>query len=154
MANYDFKKDLVIGHRGEKIILEDLKQMGAVPISINDTKTHDLVVKWNDKVYKVECKTDVYKNTCNLFLETKCRGKDSGINATTADLFATYFYNDSEIWYIKTEALKRLMQNHDHKKIYMGGDKNSNTEGVLIRKNMYKSQFIVRKINPLYLNSF
>ena len=154
MANYDFNKDLKLGHRGENLILEDLKKLGATLISKNDTNSHDLLVNFNGQKLRIECKTDVYKNTGNYFVETKCRGKDSGITVTQSDIFVTYFLNTSEIWYIKTNSLKSIIKKYPHKKIYMGGDKNSNTEGLLIRKDKYKNHFTVRKIDPSMMNSF
>lgn len=144
MANYNFNKDIEIGEEGENIIINDLISMGAIFISNNKTNSHDVIMSFNNKEISYECKTDVYYDTGNIFVETKCRGKNSGISVTKAKWFVTYFKHLNEIWYIKTDKLKKLLKNYDHKKTTQCGDLNSNTEGFLINKNMFRDEFIVR----------
>jgi phage terminase large subunit-like protein len=141
MANYDFKKDILIGEDGEKIILEDLEHKGAKYSSDNKTNSHDLIVTYKDSQISYECKTDVYPNTGNLFVEISCRGKESGIMVTRAKWFVTYFKTTNQIWYIETDKLKELITNFTHRKVSNCGDANSGTTGYLIKKNDYKNHF-------------
>jgi hypothetical protein len=146
MANYDFNKDLVIGNKGEDVVLNDLISLGAkVLVKRTDNNKYDFMVSKNGKNITYECKTDFFPDTGNLFVETKCRGKESGINVTKADWFATYFTYSKEIWYIKTSDLKDLIESVPHKKTTNAGDKGSGTEGYLINKAKFKNNFIIRK---------
>ena len=144
MANYNFNKDLILGEEGEEVIIKDLLTMGANYDSNNKNNTHDIIVTYLGRKISYECKTDFFDDTGNMFIETSCRGKESGISVTKADWFVTYFKVLNEIWYIKTAKLKEILSNHDHKKATQSGDLGSDTEGVLLNKNMFRDDFIVR----------
>ena len=144
MANYDFNKDLILGEEGEQVIITDLLTMGAEYDSDNKNNTHDIIVTYKNKKISYECKTDFFDDTGNMFIETSCRGKASGISVTKAVWFVTYFKKLNEIWYIKTAKLKEILNNHEHKKATQSGDAGSNTEGLLLNKNMFRDEFIVR----------
>lgn len=146
MANYNFKKDLLIGEQGEKVIIEDLISLGATYQSDNKTNTHDIIVLYKDVPVSYECKTDFYRDTGNMFIETECRGKPSGISVTKAKWFVTYFKKLNEAWYIKTSDLKRLIEEHTSLHTFRSsvGDTNSNTKGYLIKKELFKDHFIIR----------
>ena len=144
MANYNFKEDIKIGEDGEQVMIDDLITLGAIYESNNKTNTHDVILQYKGKSISYECKTDVFDDTGNMFIETQCRGKDSGINVTKAEWFVTYFKKLNEIWYIKTENLKQILNNFEHKISKNSGDHNSNTIGVLLNKNMFRDEFIVR----------
>ena len=144
MGNYNFNKDIVIGEKGEKVLIEDLVSMGAIYDSDNKTNTHDVIVTFKGKPISYECKTDMFDDTGNMFIETSCRGKKSGIMVTKADWFVTYFEKLNEIWYIKTDKLKEILNNHEHRKATQSGDLNSDTEGILLNKYMFRDEFIVR----------
>lgn len=147
MANYDFNKDLVIGNKGEDVVLNDLISLGAkVLVKRTDNSDYDFMISRNGNKITYECKTDFFPDTGNLFVETKCRGKDSGINVTKADWFVTYFIHSEELWYIRTNDLKDLIENVPHKKVINSGDKGSGTEGYLINKAKFKNNFIIRKV--------
>jgi hypothetical protein len=154
MANYNFDKDLKLGNKGEQVIMDDLKSLGATIIGQNNTSAYDFVILYKGKRITYECKTDFYNDTGNLFVETKCRGKDSGIIVTKADWFVTYFVKNNDIWYIKVDDLRELIESVPHKKTSESGDKNSHTEGYLIDKNKYKKNFIIRRVNINIKNPF
>jgi len=141
---YNFNKDLIIGEEGEETIIQDLISMGAKYDSNNKTNSHDLIVTYKNKSISYECKTDFFDETGNMFIETSSRGKDSGITITKADWFVTYFKKLNEIWYIKTDKLKEIINNNKHKLVYNIGDPESKTNGILINKYMYIDEFIVR----------
>lgn len=144
MANYNFRKDIVIGEDGEQVMIDDLISMGATYDSSNKTNSHDVIINYKDKQISYECKTDVYDDTGNMIIETSCRGKDSGILVTKAEWFVTYFKKLNEIWYIRTSKLKEILATHVHEKRNNIGDAGSNTEGYLLNKNKFRDEFIVR----------
>lgn len=156
MANYDFKKDINIGEAGEVIVRLDLESLGGVFISDNKDNKYDLLMKIpikNSSGYKdvsYEIKTDVYCrpdiDTGNLFVEYECRGSDSGISVSEADWFVTYFKHFREIWYIRTDKLKKLISDNEFKKTELSGDLNSNTKGYLIPRYQFKKHFNVRLV--------
>jgi hypothetical protein len=147
MANYDFNKDIIIGEQGEKVVLDDLKSLGAtIVVGSNNNNKYDFIVKYKGEELSYECKTDFYKDTGNLFVEVRCRGKESGISVTKADWFVTYFTKTKELWYIKTIDLKELIELVPHPRTKNSGDKGSGTEGYLIDKNKFRNRFIVRKL--------
>jgi len=143
-GNYNFRADLLTGESGEKVIRKDLESMGAIFISDNKTNTHDILMGFKGKEITYECKTDTYLNSPNLFVETHCRGKESGLNVTQAEWFVTYFKNLNEIWYIKSEDLRNLIANNYFYKVGNAGDANSNTCGYLINRANFREHFIVR----------
>lgn len=144
MGNYNFNEDIILGEEGEGVIINDLISMGATYDSSNKTNTYDILVSFNGKKIRYECKTDFFDDTGNMFIETSCRGKASGIEVTKANWFVTYFKKLNEIWYIKTDKLKRILKEHKHKEATQCGDNWSNTKGVLLNKNMFRDEFIVR----------
>ena len=149
MGNYNFNKDLIIGEQGERTVLRDLESMGAKLVTDNKNNSHDLIVEKNGIQLKYEIKTDVFCfpqfDTGNMFIEFECRGKKSGIEVTTADWFVMYYKYLKEIWYIKTDELKKLINDNQFFETEFSGDQNSNTKGYLIPREQYKKHFIVRK---------
>lgn len=144
MANYNFNKDIILGEEGEEVMINDLISMGATYNSSNRTNSHDVTVTFKGKNITYECKTDFFDDTGNMFIETSCRGKDSGISVSKADWFVTYFKKLNEIWYIKTQNLKKILSEHTHTHATQCGDNGSNTKGVLLNKNKFRDEFIVR----------
>lgn len=143
MANYNFKKDLIIGENGENVVANDLIKMGGKLISDNKNNKFDLMIQKN------EIKTDVYckphYDTGNIFIEFECRGKNSGILVTEAKWFVTYFKHLNEIWYIKTSDLLSLIKTSNFRTTQFSGDSGSNTKGYLIPRYAFKENFIIRK---------
>jgi hypothetical protein len=77
-----------------------------------------------------------------MAIEFESRGKNSGIAATKADFFVTYYPHMNEIWLIKTEKLKNLIrENKDSIKKVIGGDSNSQTKMFLLNRAKFKDQF-------------
>ena len=149
MAHYKFNKDLIEGEEGELVVIEQLKNFGATLIHQNKDNRYDVLVERNGKNIKYEIKTDVYckpdRDTGNMFIETECRGKKSGINVTQAEWFVYFYPLLDEIWYIKTKDLLNLIQENVntlrfHKN---GGDPGSRTKGWLIPRKRFLESFIV-----------
>lgn len=106
--NSDFKYDLQLGLKGEDLVAKMLSNE------------------------KIEVKTDFKaKDTGNVFIEYKSRGRSSGISTTHAEWFCFVLSNENII-FVKTTKLKNLCReylktNRDTK----GGDKNT-SNGILL----------------------
>ena len=111
-----------------------------------------MTLKWkkNNNEITYEIKTDVFVapiyDTGNIFIEYESRGKNSGISVTKADWFVTYFKYLKEIWFIKSETLKTLIQENEFPIFYDAGDVGSATHGYLIKRKDFKEYFHVYKI--------
>jgi hypothetical protein len=167
MAKLDFLYDLPIGQKGEANIAKHLNESyGYEIISFNDNNTHDFILSINNTHKTVEVKTDVYcipptkitlpsgaivnvkgRDTGNLFIETECRGKLSGINTSKSDIYIYYYPLLNEAWAIPTKKLKRLLKENNFELKENAGDENSNTKGYVIPKNKFMSEFKVMAIN-------
>ena len=145
----NFKKDLVIGNQGEDVVIENLKKFGAEFISKNNDNKFDVKMLYENIEILYEVKTDVYcepkNDTGNLFVEFECRGKPSGIEVTKAKWFVTYFKYLDEIWYIKTQDLKNLLNEYAFGTTHNSGDKGSNTKGYLIPREIFKEKHFIVK---------
>jgi hypothetical protein len=150
MANLNFNEDLVLGNHGEIVIKEFLETKGCEFINLNDNNQYDLKMKKNNNEITYEIKTDVLVapiyDTGNIFIEYESRGKKSGISVTKSDWFVTYFKYLKEIWFIKSETLKNLIQNNEFPIFYDAGDVGSATHGYLIKRKDFKEYFHVYKI--------
>jgi len=151
MANYDFKKDLIEGEEGERVVLTDLESMGGKLISDNKNNKYDLLISKGEEQITYEIKTDVYckpdRDTGNMFIEFECRGKDSGIMVSEAKWFVMYYKYFNELWYIKSSDLKELVQTETLRMTSNSGDVGSNTRGFLLPRHQYKSHSKIRTIN-------
>jgi len=113
MSKEKFYKDLKEGEIGERIVAEFLKTKGYEIIEYNKDIKWDVMVRKNGVYQTLEIKTDRWEYfnwvTNNMFIETYCNNKPSGISATSADWFI-YFFPDWEIAYsIKVKDLRQLM---------------------------------------------
>jgi hypothetical protein len=151
MANLNFKTDLILGNDGEQTIKDFLISKGCSYISSNDDNKYDLTMIKKGVKTTYEIKTDVkcapIFDTGNIFIEFSSRGKDSGIKVSKSDWFVTYFLFLNEIWFIKTNKLKQLIENNDFPIFKDAGDFNSQTHGYLIERKLFKEHFNVYKTN-------
>lgn len=86
----------------------------------------DLTERLLNGELKLEVKTDfMCKDTGNVFIEYKSRGKDSGIKISTADYWVFVLpYNKTDnpkLDFIPLEKLKQLIKNKKYKTV-RGGD--------------------------------
>lgn len=150
MANLDFKSDLKLGNIGESVISSFLQSKGCQFIDSNNDNKYDIKMLTKGKETTYEIKTDVLcmpiYDTGNLFIEFSSRKKDSGIIATKADWFVTYFQFLNEIWFIKSEKLLKLIADNEFPIFYNAGDIGSETHGYLINRKKFKKHFNVHKI--------
>ena len=146
-----FRKDLIEGQKGERVIAKYLEQNnGLTDIQFNDDIKYDIKGIKDGKELTFEVKTDRYEHfkgykTFNMFIEQSCGNKPSGINATQADYFI-YYYPDFELFYfIKTEDLRKLIQDTDLPIKAQSGD-NGKVVGVVIHRNLYKKYFTIKRL--------
>ena len=150
MANLDFNSDLKLGNDGEKAVVKFLESKGCVFIDSNNDNKYDIKMSVNGVETTYEIKTDVtcapLFDTGNLFVEYSSRGKLSGIAVTKADWFVTYFLYLNELWFIKSDKLKELINNNYFPVFKDAGDPNSSTHGYLIKRKDFKTHFNVSNI--------
>tara|TARA_R110000796_G_scaffold58413_5_gene134938 strand:+ start:32503 stop:32979 length:477 start_codon:yes stop_codon:yes gene_type:complete len=147
MANYNFNKDLNDGEKGENLVIEHLKKLGGHLIHKNHDNRYDALIERKGENIKYEIKTDFFCkptwDTGNIFVETECRGKKSGILVTEAEWFVTYYKYLNEIWYIKSKDMIKLIE--DNKQILIfkkqSGDSGSNTKGWLVPRWKFTEDF-------------
>ena len=142
MANLDFKTDLKLGNDGEEILIKFLESKGCTYVDSNNDNKYDLKMINKGKETTYEIKTDVkvapVYDTGNLFVEFSSRDKDSGITVTQADWFVTYFKYLKEIWFIKSEDLKKIISENEFPIFYDAGDVGSKTHGYLLKRKDFK----------------
>jgi hypothetical protein len=159
MAEYSFRKDIVEGEEGEDFIIDYLaKRWKGHLIEKKKDYTWDFRMSFESGVdYTFELKTDVFcipdrelngkfiagRDTGNIFIEFTSWGKESGIKVTQADWFVYYFKYLGEIWFIKVEDLKKLIEENQFK-IGIGGDYGSDSSGYLIPRKKFRDKFLVR----------
>jgi hypothetical protein len=150
MANLNFKSDLKLGNDGETTLIKYLESKGGKFINSNNDSKYDIkmLIKGKEKTYEI--KTDVkcapLFDTGNIFIEYESRGKKSGISVTQADWFVTYFKFLNEIWFIKSEQLRKLINDNEFPVFKDAGDIGSATHGYLINRRKFKEFFHVCKI--------
>ena len=150
MANLEFKTDLKLGNEGEETLIKFLESKGCIYVDSNNDNKYDLKMVTHGKETTYEIKTDVLVapvyDTGNIFIEFSSRDKDSGIRVTQADWFVTYLKYLKEIWFIKSEDLKKIILENDFPIFYDAGDIGSKTHGYLIKRLHFKKYFHVCKI--------
>lgn len=155
--NYKFSS--IIGGKGERIVRKFLENLGYVFLSQCKDISHDYIFLKNGKEQTFEIKTDSahmrenkekkeFFDSGNMAIEYECRGKNSGIAATKADFFVTYYPHLNEIWLIKTEKLKSIIRENKStiKRIENVGDEGINTKLFLLKRDDFKEHF--RIANP------
>lgn len=150
MANLEFRTDLKLGNIGEEKVVEFLTLKGCKIISYNNDYKFDILIDKHGEPIKYEIKTDVkcapLFDTGNIFIEFESRGKSSGISTTESNWFVTYFQYLHELWFIKTDILRSLINNNDFPVFRDAGDLNSSTHGYLINRKKFSKYFHVYKV--------
>lgn len=139
--NYNFSQDLEDGTKAEKRVAElfQTKCKQIVSVDYNHDYKYDLRLTLDDsRSFTVEVKCDyLLQRTGNFAIETKCRGKASGINVTQADFFVIYTSGPEHAYTFKTDHLRKLAADPKYRTV-SGGDRNKQgedtTEMVLIPK--------------------
>lgn len=94
----------------------------------SDFITHDMKFEFNNVTYGIEVKFDMMqsktKNIAIEYFNTK-KNKESGINATTSDLWCVVLQNPYTIWLTSTKLLKQYTKDNSPLRLVDGGDNNS-----------------------------
>jgi hypothetical protein len=153
MGKYNFNKDIGTGETGELVIADLLLRLkpSAKVLERRKDNKYDIALEYTKEnsqhILTYEVKTDVYskpgRETGNMFIEYESRGKKSGIETTEADWFVYFYPIWKRVWFIKTEDLKKILNNNDIPKVEFAGDKFSNTKGYLLPRWQYFNDFIV-----------
>lgn len=110
-----FGKDLERGNIGEYIMADYLcDKYNWTIVKRNNDIRYDFMLMTDDGIKTYEVKTDMYefytgKITNNMIFETRCRGKNSGVSATTADYFIYYLPHWRMAYQIEVSKLRELM---------------------------------------------
>ena len=133
--------------KGERIVKKFLENLGYVFLSKSKDISCDYIFLKNGKQQMFEIKTEV-NNTEDVNIEYQNKGEGSGIAATKADFFVTYYPHINEIWLIKTEKLKSLIRENKStiKKTEHSSDEGINTKSFSLKKEDFKEHF--RIANP------
>jgi hypothetical protein len=107
-----FQSDLNDGELGEKQFANWMLTRGWETKKFNKNNEWDILLEKGNTSITFEIKTDRWEHfhnkiTNNMIIETRCRGKLSGISVSKANYFA-YYYPDHELVYII--GLKRLRE--------------------------------------------
>ena len=157
METTNFKTDLEIGERGEYVIANYLKKNFNYQIEYNQDKDmkYDLKIKTPLLDYTLELKTDAYEYykkrfTNNLFIETSCNNKKSGIIGSSADIFAYYLPHLGELYIQKRKKLIEMMMYNQDKFHYVTGcGDGGRVNGYLINRYEFGEQFFTIKKIPI-----
>jgi hypothetical protein len=147
--------DLEQGNNGERVIAEYItnkKPQYKVSEFRNDKKYDFRITSTTENDLTFEVKTDRYEHikgfmTYNIFIETSCSGRDSGIMSSEADYFVYYFPDFEEAYFIKSDKLREFVNNHkeDDDGIQwktQSGD-GGRVEGVCIHRRYWRKIFNV-----------
>jgi hypothetical protein len=170
ISKKSFDNDIVVGNVGENLFKQYLIKYKKLTFlrkseEPKDLKKWDFEFLFNDKIFRYEIKTDVFihrgkfvklkrwnkeiwingRDTGNIFIEFYCRGVESGISSTIADIWVNIFFHLNEIWIIPVDVLKNLISENDFKVSEECGDIGSNTKGYLIPREEFRSYFKVVK---------
>lgn len=171
IKDYNFKTDIDVGEKGEKIISDFLISHNFKLISDNKDNKYDLkMLTHNNVPTTIEIKTDFYcypertitlennvektikaRDSGNMFIEKECRGKLSGISVTKSKWFVIYYPYLQKAWFIRTNSLKKLIDDNNFH-VATGGDPGSNTKGYLIKRSFFKKHFKVENIDKIWVD--
>ena len=156
--NDKFNKDLIQGLQDEKYLgkyLEKFYKCKVIDYNPNNNNEYDIRITIGNKEELLELKTDryeFYKNviTNNLFIETMCSNKPSGIKTTKSTIMAYYYPEQEKVYLIRTNALKDFISSNGATLGYTTGcGDGGRTSGFLINKIEYQNIFKVLDIKKL-----
>ncbi len=142
----DFNTRLPIEHCTKQEIISYFEADGWSLVEDNHNKYYDLIMNNGEADFKIELKEDfMCKLTGNIALEYECRGKDSGINVTDADLYVYKIHTNSGVVYhvAFVSEIKRFINEGDFFRSVVGGDYGSNTKMYLLKIDIYMSLGVI-----------
>lgn len=138
--HYHFQDDLKDGQQAENEVARLLAarfQVSETEIERSSSKGFDLRIGSLNRTFEV--KNDLLaERTGNIAIEFECRGRPSGLAATTADYWVYKF--SGQFCLIETARLKQeLSVNKNFWKTVVGGDPGSNTRMWLVKVAIFKT---------------
>lgn len=142
MGLYNFRDDLPVARLTEKEVAKLLEERyNAEILEFGVTKKHDIKAKIRGKEYTFEVKEDFYcKKSGNVAVEFESRGKLSGIQTSESDFYIYKIHTkDHGIKFIliKTEDLKKIIEEKRYFRVVNGGDTGSNTMNYLFKYDVF-----------------
>jgi hypothetical protein len=158
MSNKKWLQDLAQGNTGERVVCEYLlskrPQYGLAEYN-NDSRYDFRLTSSTENDLTFEIKSDCYEYlkgfmTYNIFVETSCSNKPSGIMTSEADYFVYYFPYLEEAYFIQSDKLREFVREHNEDDDGIeyknrAGD-GQRVEGVCIHRNYHRDIFNVVKI--------
>ena len=120
-----FQNDLKFGQKYEKLLISLIPHDSHI-LTCGYCKEYDFKLIKDDKttIYEVKADRRAY-NTRNITIEFECNGKPSGIQSTTADVYAYFVCRPMEaydLYLIPTSTLREMIINKKYKRLVRGGD--------------------------------
>lgn len=146
-CNYNFDLDLPIAQETERQVAKYLVEKGGMKfLNDNNDNRYDIKMQLaNGKPITIEIKEDfTCARTGNVGVEFSCRGKPSGIEVSQADLYLYKVHTSSgrqELYIIKTEKLKQMIEDRKFFRVVNGGDVGSNSMCYLFKLFVIKENF-------------
>lgn len=142
MPNYNFSQDLPIAIETEREVGDILwEKYKAEILNFHNTNKYDILAKINGVDYTFEVKEDfTCERTGNVGVEFECRGKPSGIQTSEADFYIYKIHTKSEgirFYLIKTNTLKKIIEEKEYFRIVNGGDVGSNSMNYLFKYDVF-----------------
>lgn len=153
-----FNKDLNQGLQDEKYLgkyLEKFYNCKVLEYNPDKNSDYDIRIIIGGKEELVELKTDRYEfykqvTTNNLFIETMCSNKPSGIKTTKSTIMAYFYPEQEKVYLIRTSALKDFISSNGQQLLYTTGcGDGGRTSGFLINKVEHQNIFKVLDIKKL-----
>lgn len=141
---YDFNKDLSVAEITEKKIAELLQSVfNLVVMKFNKTKDYDILMKGKKTgtLHTFEVKEDfTHARTGNVGLEFESWGRESGIQVSKAEYYVYKIHNTDgtyDVYVIKTQVLKALINKKMYSRIIIGGDFGSESKNYLFKDTVF-----------------
>ena len=137
MPNYRYNDDKAIADATEREIARNFEtRYGHRVVAYDHTNKYDLeIVTRKGKVFTVEVKEDFICNrTGNIGLEFECRGKPSGISVSKSSHYVYKVHCPDgmiRFYIIKTDELRKMIEEKSYSRVVSGGDKGSNSMNYL-----------------------
>jgi hypothetical protein len=143
---YDFKKDLPIAEKSEKQVAEFLERSRGMKF-LDKCNNSDYDIRMETKTgaeITIEVKEDFScERTGNVGVEYSYRGRPSGIETTKADFYLYKVHRPDGIglYVIKTDKLKKMIEDNLYFRTVNGGDPGSDSLNYLFKLAVFEQHF-------------
>jgi len=139
-----FLHDLKRGEEGEDFVIKKLQELyGGVAVKSGGAKGWDFSLSNRGWMITFECKSDFRaEKTGNLFCETECNNKESGLTSTTAQRWAYLLPNKCIYIFEPAKMLEWIKENGRP----IGGGDGGRARGFLVKVSVVDGLDFVKKI--------